>query len=254
VAEEAHGAKHGPLDQFEIDRILPLDVFGIDASFTNSALWMVIVVATVTLFLSLSMSGRAVVPGRWQSLAEAAYDLIASAVRDNVGTEGRAYFPLVFTLFMFILFANFLGLIPFSFTVTSHIIVTFAMAGFIFVGVTVLGIARHRLKFFTLFAPPGVPIYLVPLLVPIEIIGYLTRPISLSVRLAANMLAGHTMLEVFAGFVVTMGAANIIFGIAPFAAVIAIYALEVIVAFLQAYVFAVLTCLYLSDAIHLHQH
>ncbi|MDA1133264.1 MAG: F0F1 ATP synthase subunit A [Proteobacteria bacterium] len=250
MAEEAHGAAHGPLDQFEIHRIWELEMFGIDASFTNSALWMLIVVAAITLFLTMSMSGRAMVPGRWQSLAEAAYGLIAGAVRDNVGSEGRAYFPFVFTLFMFVLFANFLGLIPFSFTVTSHIIVTFAMAAFIFVGVTVLGLVRHRFRFFTLFSPPGVPVYLAPLLVPIEIIGYLTRPISLSVRLAANMLAGHTMLEVFAGFVVAMG----IFGIAPFVAVIAIYALEVIVAFLQAYVFAVLTCLYLSDAIHLHPH
>lgn len=250
MAEGSHGEKHGPLDQFEIHRILDINIFGIDASFTNSSMWMVIVVVSITLFLTLSMRGRAMVPGRWQSLAEAAYGLIAGAVRDNVGSEGRAYFPFVFTIFMFILFANFLGLIPFSFTVTSHIIVTFMFAAFIFLGVTILGIVRHKFKFFTLFAPPGVPIYLAPLLIPIEIIGYLTRPISLSVRLAANMLAGHTMLKVFAGFIVSMG----IFGFAPFAAVIAIYALEVIVAFLQAYVFAVLTCLYLSDAIHLHHH
>ena len=251
VAEEAHhGEEHGPLDQFEIHRILNLEVFGIDASFTNSALWMVIAVTAITLFLTLSMQGRAMVPGRWQSLAEAAYGLIAGAVRDNVGAEGRPFFPFIFSIFMFILFANFLGLIPFSFTVTSHIIVTFAMAAFIFVGVTLLGIVRHGFKFFALFSPPGVPVYLAPLLIPIEIIGYLTRPISLSVRLAANMLAGHTMLKVFAGFIVPLG----IFGFAPFVALIAIYALEVIVAFLQAYVFAVLTCLYLSDAIHLHTH
>ena len=250
MAEGSQGETHGPLDQFEIHRILDINIFGIDASFTNSSMWMVIVVVSITLFLTLSMRGRAMVPGRWQSLAEAAYGLIAGAVRDNVGSEGRAYFPFVFTIFMFILFANFLGLIPFSFTVTSHIIVTFMFAAFIFLGVTILGIVRHKFKFFTLFAPPGVPIYLAPLLIPIEIIGYLTRPISLSVSLAANMLAGHTMLKVFAGFIVSMG----IFGFAPFAAVIAIYALEVIVAFLQAYVFAVLTCLYLSDAIHLHHH
>ena len=254
MAQESHGAEHGPLDQFEIHRILEIDIFGIDASFTNSALWMVIIVVAITAFLTLSMQGRALVPGRWQSLAESAYGLIAGAVRDNVGPEGRAYFPFVFTIFMFILFANFLGLIPFSFTVTSHIIVTFALAASIFVGVTILGLIRHKLKFFTLFAPPGVPLYLAPLLIPIEVIGYLTRPISLSVRLAANMLAGHTMLEVFAGFVVAMGGASILFGIAPFTAVIAIYALEVIVSFLQAYVFAVLTCLYLPDAIHLHHH
>ena len=243
-------AAHSPLEQFEIHRIFDLEVFGIDVSFTNSALWMLIVVLTATLFLTLSMSGRAMVPGRWQSLAEAAYGLIASAVRDNVGGEGRPYFPFIFSLFMFILFANFLGLIPFSFTVTSHIIVTFALAGFIFVAVTLIGLARHGIRWFTYFLPPGVPIYLAPMMIPLEIIGYLTRPISLSVRLAANMLAGHTMLEVFAGFIVALG----IFGFAPFIAVLLIYALEVIVAFLQAYVFAVLTCLYLSDAIHLHQH
>ena len=247
---EPHGEAHSPLAQFEIHRVLDIQVFGIDASFTNSAAWMVVAVTSITLFLTLSMRGRAMVPGRWQTLAEAAYGLIAGAVRDNVGVQGRPYFPFIFSLFMFLLFANFLGLIPFSFTVTSHIAVTFAFAAFIFVGVTVLGFVRHGVKFLTLFSPPGVPIYMAPLLIPIEVINYLARPVSLSVRLAANMLAGHTMLEVFAGFVVALG----IFGFAPFLAVIAIYALEVIVAFLQAYVFAVLTCLYLSDAVHLHSH
>ena len=243
-------AEHSPLTQFEIHRLIPIDLFGIDASFTNSALFMVICVAAITLFLTMAVRGNNLVPGRLQSLAEAAYTLIASALRDNVGDEGRKYFPFVFSLFMFILFANFIGLIPYSFTVTSHIIVTFVMAFFIFIAVTLIGLARHKLHFFSLFLPAGVPIFLAPLLVPIEIIGYLTRPISLSVRLAANMLAGHTMLEVFAGFVVALG----IFGFAPFLFVIAIYGLEVIVAFLQAYVFAVLTCLYLSDAINLHKH
>lgn len=249
MEDQAH-AEHSPLAQFEIDRLIPIEIFGIDASFSNSALFMLISVIAITAFMMSATSGGNLVPGRLQSLAEASYGLIASALRDNVGDEGRKYFPFVFSLFMFILFANFIGLIPFAFTVTSHIIVTFAMAFFIFIGVTVIGLWRHKLHFFSLFLPAGVPIYLAPLLVPIEIIGYLTRPISLSVRLAANMLAGHTMLEVFAGFVVALG----IFGIAPFLFVIAIYGLEVIVAFLQAYVFAVLTCLYLSDAINLHKH
>lgn len=249
MKDQAH-AEHSPLAQFEIDRLIPIEIFGIDASFSNSALFMLISVIAITAFMMSATSGGNLVPGRLQSLAEASYGLIASALRDNVGDEGRKYFPFVFSLFMFILFANFIGLIPFAFTVTSHIIVTFAMAFFIFIGVTVIGMWRHKLHFFSLFLPAGVPIYLAPLLVPIEIIGYLTRPISLSVRLAANMLAGHTMLEVFAGFVVALG----IFGIAPFLFVIAIYGLEVIVAFLQAYVFAVLTCLYLSDAINLHKH
>ena len=168
----------------------------------------------------------------------------------SVGDEGKKYFPFVFSVFMFILFANFIGLIPFTFTVTSHIIVTFVLAFFIFIGVTIIGLVRHKLHFFSLFLPAGLPIYLAPLLIPIEIIGYLTRPISLSVRLAANMMAGHTMVEVFAGFIVALG----IFGVAPFLFVTAVYGLEVVVAFLQAYVFAVLTCLYLSDAINLHKH
>ncbi|MSP20670.1 MAG: F0F1 ATP synthase subunit A [Alphaproteobacteria bacterium] len=248
--EEAGHAEHSPLAQFEIHRLIPLEIFGIDASFTNAALFMLISVALITWFLMAATRGQNLVPGRLQAMAEASYGLIAGAVRDNVGTEGKHYFPFVFSLFMFILFANFIGLIPHTFTVTSHIIVTFALAMFIFIAVTIIGLWRHKLHFFSLFLPHGVPIFLAPLLVPIEIIGYLTRPISLSVRLAANMLAGHTMLEVFAGFVVALG----IFGFAPFLFVIAIYGLEVIVAFLQAYVFAVLTCLYLSDAINLHKH
>ena len=239
---------HGPLAQFEIHRIVELEAFGVDISFTNAALWMLLNAVAVTLFLTISVHGRAIVPGRWQSMAEMAYTLVASTVRDTIGQEGRRYFPFVFTLFMFILFANFLGLMPFSFTVTSHIAVTFFFAGSIFLGVTLLGFWRHQLKFLTFFFPPGVPIYLAPLIVPIEIISYLTRPVSHSVRLAANMLAGHIMLEVLAGFVIALG----LFGFAPFILVIAIFALEVIVAALQAYVFAVLTSIYLSDAIHLH--
>jgi F-type H+-transporting ATPase subunit a len=194
------------------------------------------------------MRGRAMVPGRWQSIAELAYGLVASALRDNVGVDGRRYFPFVFTLFMFILLSNLLGLIPFSFTVTSHIVVTFALAAVVFIGVTVIAIARHGLKFFTYFVPPGVPILLAPLMVPIEIFSYFVRPVSLSVRLAANMIAGHTMIAVFAGFVIALG----FLGFAPLVFIVALYGLEVLVAFLQAYVFAVLTCLYLNDALHLH--
>jgi F-type H+-transporting ATPase subunit a len=239
VAEEAAEA-HGPLEQFEIHRIVDLEAFGIDVSFTNSALWMLVTIATATLFLMLSTHGRAMVPGRWQSMAEMTYELIASAVRDNVGPEGRRYFPFVFTVFMFVLFSNYLGLLPFAFT--------FFMAGAIFIGVTLLALWRHKLKFFTFFAPPGVPVFMAPLLIPIEIIGYLTRPVSLSVRLAGNMMAGHIMLEVFAGFVIALG----IFGFVPFVLVVMVYALEIIVSFLQAYVFSVLTALYIADAIHLH--
>jgi len=241
-------AEHSPLDQFTIKRLVELDIGGVDVSFTNSSAMMLAAVISITLFLMIGTRGRAVVPGRWQSVVELAYGLVAKSVRDNIGTEGRPYFPFIFTLFMFLLFCNVLGLIPYSFTVTSHIIVTFVFAGMIFVGVTVLGFVRHGLKFFSLFFPPGVPIYLAPLLVPIEFVSYLSRPISLSVRLAANMMAGHTMLKVFAGFVVALG----LMGVAPLIFIVLLYALETLIAFLQAYVFAVLTCLYINDAIHLH--
>jgi F-type H+-transporting ATPase subunit a len=255
AGEAAHGAEageaaHGPIDQFEIDRLIEMKIGGLDVSLTNSSVWMLIVIVAASVFMLAGMRHRALVPGRGQAMAEMAYELVANMVRNNVGSEGRRYFPFIFSLFMFILFANVLGLIPLSFTVTSHIIVTFALAGLIFIGVTVLGFVRHGIKFFTFFLPPGVPIFLAPLLVPIELISYFVRPVSLSVRLAANMFAGHTMLAVFGGFVIAMG----VFGIAPLIFIVAIYGLEAIVAFLQAYVFAVLTCLYISDALHMHQH
>ncbi len=232
-----------------IERLYPFHVGGIDASFTNSALWMVIAVLLVTLLMTLSMSQRALVPGRWQAVAEISYEFIANMLRDNVGDAGRKYFPFVFTLFMFILFCNLLGLVPYSFTPTSHIIVTFAMAAVVFIGVTIIGFARHGLHFFKFFVPSGVPVALLPLLVVIEVISYFVRPVSLSVRLFANMLAGHTMLKVFAGFVIALG---VLGGWAPLAFVIALTGLETLIAFLQAYVFTILTCLYLNDAINMH--
>ena len=240
--------EHSPLEQFEIKRLIDIQLGGVDASFTNSSLMMIFVLVVATMALSLGMRKRAMVPGRWQSVVELAYEFIANMLRENVGSEGRQYFPFIFTLFMFILFSNLLGLVPYSFTVTSHIVVTFALAMVVFIGVTIIAVARHGLKFFTFFVPPGLPIVLAPLLVPIEVISYLARPITLSLRLFANMMAGHTMLKVFGGFVVALG----LFGFAPFVFIIAIYALELIVAVLQAYVFTVLTCLYLNDAIHLH--
>lgn len=248
-----HGAEGGigidPMHQFEIQRLIRLEIFGIDASFTNSALWMVIAVAAVTLLTVWGMSGRALVPGRLQSVAELAYEFVANMVRENVGSAGQKYFPFIFTLFMFVLASNMLGMIPYSFTVTSHIIVTFALAIFIFLGVTVIGFVRHGAGFLKFFVPSGVPAALLPLLVVIEVISYLTRPVSLSVRLFANMMAGHTMLKVFASFVVGLG---IIGGWAPLAFMVAFTGLEVLVAFLQAYVFAILTCIYLNDALHMH--
>lgn len=238
-----------PLDQFEIKTLVPINVGGVDASFTNSALFMMIAVAAASAFLILGMRGRALVPSRWQSLAELAYEFIADMVRDNVGPEGRRYFPFVFSLFIFILFANTIGLIPYGFTFTSHIIVTFSMAIAVFIGVTIVGIVRHGLHFFTLFMPPGAPLAMAPLLVPIEVLSYLSRPMSLSIRLFANMMAGHTMMKVFAGFIVPLG---LLAGWAPLSVNVALTAFEFLIAFLQAYVFTILTCIYLSDAVHLH--
>jgi len=237
-----------PLLQFQINPIVPLEIAGINVSLTNSSLAMIAAAALVTAFMAGSMRGRALVPGRWQSMAEISYEFVANMIRDNVGSEGRPFFPFILTLFMFILFGNLLGLLPYSFTFTSHIIVTFAMALTVFIGVTIIGLVRHGLHFFSFFVPKGVPMALMPLMVPIEIISYLSRPVSLSIRLFANMMAGHTMMKVFGGFVFILG----VFGVAPLLINVALTAFEVLVAFLQAYVFTVLTCLYLNDAIHLH--
>ena len=238
-----------PLQQFEVKTLVPIQLGDVDASLTNAGLFMIITVAAITLFLTLSMRQKSLVPGRWQSMAELSYEFIAGMIRDNVGAEGRKYFPFVFSLFMFILFANLIGLIPYSFTFTSHIVVTFAMAAFVFIGVTIIAIVRHKLHFFSFFLPSGVPMVMAPVLIPIEVLSYLSRPISLSIRLFANMMAGHTMMKVFAGFVIPLG---ILGGWAPLSVDVALTAFEFLVAFLQAYVFTVLTCLYLNDAIHLH--
>ena len=241
-------AGHSPLAQFEIKRWVPIKIGELDISFTNSSTFMVLTVVVVSAFLILGMRRNAMIPGRWQSMVELLYIFIANLLRDTVGKEGRPYFPFIFTVFMFILVGNLFGMIPYSFTFTSHIVVTFAMALVVFLGVTIIAIAKHRLYFFTFFMPPGVPLLMAPLLVPIEIISYLSRPISLSVRLFANMLAGHTLLKVFAGFVVSLG----MFGVFPLAFIVALTGLEIVIAMLQAFVFTILTCLYLNDALHLH--
>jgi F-type H+-transporting ATPase subunit a len=239
----------GPLEQFVIKPIVPLpEVAGLDLSFTNSSLWMGIAVVAAYSLVMLGTRHAELVPGRLQSVVELAYEFVASMIRENAGKEGMAYFPAIFTLFMFVLFGNLLGMIPGSFTYTSHIIVTFALAAAVFVGVTVLGFAKHGAKFTTLFVPQGAPKAILPLLVPIEIISYCVRPISLSVRLFVNMVAGHTMLKVFAGFALGLG----VLGVAPLAVTVAITGLEFVIAFLQAYIFTVLTCIYLNDALHLH--
>jgi len=238
-----------PLKQFEIKPLIELPhIGGIDFSYTNSAFFMTLAVMLATAFIVLSTRRAALVPGRWQSMAELSYEFIANMIEENAGTEGMQYFPYIFTLFMFVLFGNLLGMVPYAFTYTSHIIVTFAMAAVIFVAVTVIGFKRHGLHFFTLFAPKGVPWVVLFLLVPIELISYFIRPFTLSIRLFANMLAGHAILAVFAGFVAALG----IFGIGPLAMDVGLILLEFLVAVLQAYIFTILTCLYLNDAIHLH--
>jgi F-type H+-transporting ATPase subunit a len=248
----------GPMEQFEIHTIHPLEIAGIDVSFTNSSLWMCVVVLCITAFLTIAASTSAVVPGRWRSMAEISYNFIADMIRSAAGSDGLRFFPFVYALFMFVLFANLFGLIPFihAFTVTSHIIVTLTLALAVFTMVIVVGVFKHGFGFLKLFVP-DVPWYMLPLLTPIEVISFLSRPLSLSVRLFANMLAGHIMLTVFGGFVVSLAAAGgglSILSIAPMLGIIGVSALEFLVAFLQAYVFAILTCIYLNDALHLHDH
>lgn len=240
---------HSPLHQFEIQSIIPIKIGAYDLSFTNSSLFMVVAIGLVTALMVGAASKKALVPGRMQALAEIFYDFVASMVRENAGHGAMKFFPLVFSLFMFILLGNLLGMIPYTFTYTSHIIVTFGLAAIVFVFVTLLGLIRHGLHFFSLFFPAGVPLWLAPIMIPIEILSYLSRPVSLSIRLFANMMAGHTMLKVFGGFAASMG---VVFGLAPLALIVALTGFEVLVACLQAYVFTILTCLYIKDAIELH--
>ena len=247
--EHSDHEKHSPLDQFEINPLVNFEVGGVNLAFTNSSVSMVITVLFITLFLTLTVNPRSIVPSRMQLISELCYNFIAQLLNDTVGDQGKRYFPFVFSLFMFVLIGNMVGMIPYQFTFTSHIIVTFALATVVFIGVTILGFVNHGIRFFTFFYIPGVPFYMHPLLIPIEVISYLSRPISLSVRLFANMLAGHTLLKVFAGFVVSM---PFFTGVLPLTFIVALTGLEILIAFLQAYVFAILTCLYINDAYHLH--
>ena len=241
-----------PIHQFNIQTIYPLHIGGLDASFTNSSLFMVIVVALIALLMIVFTSGSKIVPGRMQAAAEMAYEFVASTVRSTAGNEGMRFFPLVFSLFMFVLMSNLIGLVPYTFTVTSQIIVTFALAALVITTVIAYGIYKNGTHFLNLFVPSGVSPVLLPFLVMIEIISFISRPISLSVRLFANMLAGHITLKVFGGFVALLlgaGAASILAPL-PLVGIILLTAFELLVAVLQAYVFAILTCVYLNDAIH----
>ena len=243
-----------PIHQFQIHDMVPLiNLGGRQIAFTNSALFMMIIVFGVSALMIGASAPRAVVPGRLQSIAELSYEFVANTVRSSAGTEGMKFFPFVFTLFMFVLFANLIGLIPYSFTVTSQIIITAALALTVFLIVVVYGFWRNGLHFLNLFVPKGVPKAILPAVVLIEVLSFVSRPVSHSVRLFANMLAGHITLQVFAGFIIMLAGAGILgwFGaVLPFAMVVALTALELLVAFLQAYVFAILTCIYLNDAIH----
>ncbi len=238
-----------PLEQFTIKPIVPLNLGSLDVSFSNSAAFMAMAVVLTVMVMVWGMRRQSMVPGRLQSVAEILFEFVSGMLKENVGEEGRRYLPFVFSLFMFVLLGNLLGMIPYGFTYTSHIVVTFGLAVIVFVAVTVIGLMRHGFHFFSLFVPAGAPWWLLPILVPIEIISYLSRPISLSVRLFANMLAGHTMMKVFAGFVIALGFLG---GWLPLALIVALTGFEIGVAILQAYVFSLLTCIYLKDAVHLH--
>jgi len=240
-------AANSPFVQFEVTPLVPFKFGALDLSFTNSSLWMVFTIATIALLMFQGIRKRQLVPSRWQSTSEVLVEFVSGIVRDNAGKEGMKYFPLIFTLFMFILFCNLLGMVPASFTVTSHIIVTLAIAVILFIGVTIIGFVKHGLHFFSLLLPAGTPWWMMPLMIAIELVSYLSRPISLSIRLAANMLAGHLLLTIIAGFVM-IG----VLGVVPFAFLIVFTGFEIFIACLQAYIFTLLTCIYLNDALHLH--
>jgi F-type H+-transporting ATPase subunit a len=245
--------KIDPIHQFNIEPLFTIGHIGNQTiAFTNSSLYMFIAVAVISILMI--GTGRQLVPGRMQSIAEISYEFVASTIRSTAGSEGMKFFPLIFSLFMLICVSNLIGIIPYTFTISSHIIVTVALALLVFFIVLIYGIYKNGLKFFSIFVPKGVPIYILPLVMFIEILSFFLRPVSHSVRLFANMLAGHIALKVFAGFVAMLGAALGALGWAggmlPLALTVALTALELLVAFLQAYVFAILTCIYLNDAIH----
>ncbi len=239
-----------PMHQFNVYKIGPeIKINGVDLSFTNASLFMLISGIFISLFLLLGTKDRKIVPGKFQLMSEMLYNFISKMISDTAGKKAKPYFSFIFSLFIFVLFCNMVGMLPYSFTVTSHIIVTLAFAIFIFIGVTILGFVIHGFKYLKIFVPSGVTMVLLPIIMIIEIISYLSRPVSLSVRLFANMMAGHTMLKVFGGFVISLG---ILGGWLPLSFSVALTGLEILVAFLQAYVFAILTCIYLNDALNLH--
>ena len=239
-----------PMHQFNVYRIGPNIVIGnVDISFTNASLFMMISSLAIISLFFFGIKRKSIIPTKIQLITELSYTFVSKMISDTAGPKAKPYFPFIFTLFMFVLFCNMLGMLPYSYTVTSQIIVTFTLASIIFVGVTIIGFISHGTRYLKLFVPSGIPLILLPLIIVIEIISYLSRPVSLSVRLFANMMAGHTMLKVFGGFVISLG---IIGGWLPLSFTVALTGLEILVAFLQAYVFAILTCIYLNDALNLN--
>lgn len=243
-----------PIEQFHIEKIFTIGHIGNqEIAFTNSSAYMFGTVALVSLLMIGGVAGRNLVPGRIQSIAEISYEFVANTVRTTAGKEGMKFFPLVFSIFMLVAVSNLIGIIPYAFTISSHIIVTAALAILVFFTVLIYGFYKNGLKFFKLFVPSGIPLAILPLVVLIEVISFLSRPISHSVRLFANMLAGHITLKVFASFVTMLGAFGFIGwvgAVLPLGLTVALTALELLVAFLQAYVFTILTCIYINDAIH----
>lgn len=246
AAQEAH---HNPLAQFEVKSLLDLHLAGYNVSFTNSSLFMLIAIMLGTALMTLTVRKSATVPGRLQMLSEMLYEFVANMLYDIAGPKGKQFFPFVFSAFLFVLICNLLGMIPYSFTVTSHIIVTFALAITAFLIVVLTGFIKHGLHFLSFFLPKGTPLWMAPLMIFIELFSFLARPMSLSVRLAANMMAGHTMLKIIAGFVIALSWWG---GWMPLGALVVLTGFEIFVAVLQAYIFAILICVYLNDAINLH--
>lgn len=240
---------HNPLDQFKIKNLINIELFGYDISFTNSALFMLFSATIILLFFSIALKKKDLIPSKLQLVAEMTYSMILDMTKKNAGEKALKYTPLIFTLFLFILISNLLGMLPYGFTTTSHISITFFLASCLFILITLIGFIRHGMHFLSLFLPSGTPAWLAPLMIIIELFAYLARPVSLSLRLSANMIAGHVLIKVIAGFVVSLA---IYFKIIPIPLIVILIGFEIFVALLQAYIFAILTCVYLNDAINLH--
>jgi F-type H+-transporting ATPase subunit a len=246
------GDKHSPLQQFEISKLVDINLAGVDVSITNSTIFLFAVVFSIVLFFLLGLRKTSVVPSRGQAFVELVYEFVASMVRDNVGKEGLKYLPFIFSIFVLVLGLNLQGLIPYTFTVTSHIATTFSLALFCFIIVNIIGFSRHGLHFFHLFAPHGVPKVMLPIITPIEIISYLIRPISLGIRLAVAMTAGHIIIKIFAGFVISLGSIFFLLGAFPLVFSVGLVGMELLVSFIQAFIFSIMICIYLNDAVNMH--